>query len=346
MMTKRISKLLLALMLFSTTLACRKGEVVNNLKACPIKITMLIDEQGFDDNFPATATWQAIAKYLIDHGMNLDCAKYVQVSETKQYDTVISAVIYDGSDLLVFSSESFRDSIVKAAKKNTSQKFMTIGFLVDAPNIASVEFSKKEGSYLLGLASGLKAQESGKSTIAIVNLAGSDKYSDYIKGFTSGVKEIMPTANIVTVELKSLQKDKVATVFTEELFGYEPLVIFNPIVETNDLLYDLALKRYEAGHKHYLLGLNPSYYSKGLIDETQSLVLTSYAGDYDVAVSTVFNTLLDATFHGGAKNAIKFTILNNGVSVILIPDRNLSEQQINTIKEYINRIKTGELSID
>ena len=345
-MSKRLIKLVLCSVLMVALGGCRRGEIVNNLTNCSYKISLIVDERGFEDNYQATMASQAIGKYFIDRGWNVECAKYVFAPSAGQYDQIIETTIYEGFDLLIFANENFKTDIATAAKKNSNQKFLTLGFSVDAPNVVSAEFSKKHSAYLVGLASALKAQEEQRFSFVFVEGSNNEKYQEYYQGFQMGVAAILPEAKIKKVKVHDYEESKVKAVLEEEVFSQEPLVIFNPVVETNELMYQLTSQKNKTGKPTYLIALDLSYLNKSLVDEEHSILLTAIVKEYDVAVRIALNTLVDGTFHGGALNTLRLNILNDGVSIAVIPQVNLSEQQYTVITEYIERIKSGDLNID
>jgi len=345
-MVKKLSLLIFSLIFVFANNACVNGPPVNTLQACRVSITMVMDKEGMN-NYAAMVTWHAIGKYLGDNLIDLDCANHIVIENEERYTEVSRSLLFENRDLLIFADSDFAESLTEVASLNINQKFISVDFAIDKSNVLNIEFSKKEAAYLLGLAAALKAKDDNRDGFVFVNEKDNDKYISEWQGYQAGIKEIMPNADISIIELETDKEHltELKKVFEEEIFSLGKFAVYDPVLSSNEELYKLALEKEKEGRIIWILGHDPSNYDKGLYNGKDSLVLTSVQRDYDIAIKTAIDSYLDETFIGGVINTAKFSLLNDGLSLVLISERNLSESQILTLKSYIDRVKSGDLII-
>ena len=344
-MKRKLLSLLIIIFLCFSSWGCKPVEK-EDFGACALPAILITDETGFDGDYAVPATWQAMAKYYIDHNLNVDCIENVQAYGEEDYEKTVSSAIFAEKDLIITASPVFKDIIEKLATDNFQQKFVTIGYIVDKPNVISVSFSQFDAGFLIGLAGALSGSAEQQNSFGFVDIQGSEEYKAYYDGYTRGIKEIIPNANIDVLMVKSTDDPMAAKMMAEELATKDYFVIFDPVLESVEFINNEVLNMAAAGHKMWLIGNDPSYYNFGMTDNSPSLVLTSIVNDYEVAIDTILDSIIDDSFIGGAVNTMNFSILNGGVSIDLFGGRNLNVGHIDTIKEYINKVKVGDISLE
>ena len=161
---KKILVLLLMVAILGTAFfACTKTEKKANDKPT---IRLITDATGVDDKSFNAAAWRGIIEFYGDTWEN-------QANRGSLYDVVtcqtmdmyipnIKQASDEGYDLICATGFTFADAIGEVSALYPNQKYMIVDVdWVGQPNVIEFIFAEHEGSYLVGLAAALKAQEDG-----------------------------------------------------------------------------------------------------------------------------------------------------------------------------------------
>ena len=80
----------------------------------------------------------------------------------------------------------------EVAGNNPKQKYLIIDTVVPKPNVASAVFAEHEGSFLVGVAAGLKAKVDGKKVVGFLGGMQFPLIERFQAGFEQGVQAALP----------------------------------------------------------------------------------------------------------------------------------------------------------
>jgi basic membrane protein A len=205
-----------------------------------------------------------------------------------------------GYDLIIGVGFLFTDAIIAVADEFPDTKFAIVdGFIPDKPNVMSMLFPEPQGSFLVGMIAGMKAQEDGKDTVGFVGGMDIPLIHGFEAGYIAGVGYVYPECKILSAYA-----------------GDTPIAFADPVKGK-----ELALSQYDAGawiiyhasgltgagvfeaakeRKRYVIGVDSNQNYMGYIEETgENFGLTSMMKQVDVAVYLAIKAAVEGTFAGG-----------------------------------------------
>jgi len=205
-----------------------------------------------------------------------------------------------GYDLIIGVGFLFTDAIVTVADEFPDTKFAIVdGFIPDKPNVMSLLFPEPQGSFLVGMIAGMKAQEDGKDTIGFVGGMDIPLIHGFEAGYIAGVHYIYPECKIL-----SAYAGDTPVAFADPVKGKElalsqydagAWIIYHASGLTGAGVFEAAKER-----KRFVIGVDSNQNYMGYIEETgESFGLTSMLKQVDVAVYLAIKAAVEGTYKGG-----------------------------------------------
>ncbi|MDR2900764.1 MAG: BMP family ABC transporter substrate-binding protein, partial [Treponema sp.] len=180
------------------------GQQASSAADPEVTVRLLTDATGIDDRSFNAAAWRGILEFYGDTWEN-------QTQRGPAYDVVTAQTqdMYipnlmqatdEGYDLIVTTGFTFADALAEVAANNPEQKYMIVDVdWVVAPNVLQFMFSEHEGSYLVGVATALKAKADGISNPRFGFIGGVPGYTitKFEVGYIQGILSVFPNAQIV-----------------------------------------------------------------------------------------------------------------------------------------------------
>jgi len=246
-------------------------------------------------------------------------------------------------DLIVAAGFLFEKAIQEIATNYPDQKILFIDAVVDAPNVMNAVFAEHEGSFLVGVAAALKAQEAGKNMVGFVGGADFELIQRFEAGFEQGVKMVDPDMEIVIQYASGFDKAEEGQSLATKMFDDGCYVIYHAAGGTGNGVIKEAKDRATEGQDVWVIGVDKDQYEEGFYgDGSKSVILTSMLKAVDEAAYVAAKSVEDGTFQGGIH---MFDLKANGVR---IPEENpnLTDEWVQKINEFAEKIKNGEIEVD
>jgi basic membrane protein A len=152
--------------------ACRKSQSTSSAApaaastANVLTVRLLTDATGIDDKSFNAAAWRGILEFYGDTWENPSKrgkAYDVVTAQTQDmYIPNIRQATDEGYDLIVTTGFTFADALETVARQNPDQQYVIIDVdWVNLPNVMQATYAEHEGSYLVGVATALKAKADG-----------------------------------------------------------------------------------------------------------------------------------------------------------------------------------------
>jgi len=104
-----------------------------------------------------------------------------------------------GYDVIIGVGFLFTDAISTVAVEFPDTKFAIVdGFIPDKPNVMSLLFPEPQGSFLVGMIAGMKAQEDGKDIVGFVGGMDIPLIRGFEAGYIAGVGYVYPECKILS----------------------------------------------------------------------------------------------------------------------------------------------------
>jgi basic membrane protein A len=282
--------------LFALALVC--GVALGSASAANLKVGMVFDvggkgDQSFNDSAYRGLQWASklgVSHVEIEPGADAD------------RETGLRMIASQGFDLVIGVGFLFTDAIKAVADEFPKTKFAIIdGFIPDKPNVSSLLFTEHEGSFLVGVIAGMKAQADGKNKVGFVGGMDVPLIHKFEAGYKAGVKYVCSGCKVL-----SDYAGTTPSAFADPVKGKElalaqidkgARVIYHASGLTGAGVYEAGKER-----KTYVIGVDSNQNHLGHIKESgENFGLTSMLKQVDVAVYLTIKDLLDGKFQAGVR---------------------------------------------
>ena len=282
--------------LFTLALVC--GLTIGTASAANLKVGMVFDiggkgDQSFNDSAYRGLQWDSklgVTHVEIEPGADAD------------RETGLRMIASQGFDLVIGVGFLFTDAIKAVADEFPKTKFAIIdGFVPDKPNVSSMLFMEHQGSFLVGIIGGMKAQADGKKTVGFVGGMDIPLIHKFEAGYKAGVEYAYPGCKIL-----SDYAGTTPSAFADPVKGKE--LALAQIDRGAHVIYHASgltgAGVYEAGkeRKTYVIGVDSNQNHLGHVSATgKNYGLTSMLKQVDVAVYLTIRDLTKGKFNAGVR---------------------------------------------
>jgi basic membrane protein A len=282
-----------------------------------VTVRLLTDATGIDDKSFNAAAWRGILDFYGDTWQN-------QSNRGRSYD-VVTAMTQDmyipnirqatdeGYDLIVTTGFTFADALGTVASQNPGQKYMIVDVdWVGLSNVMQAVYAEHEGSYLVGVATALKARADGVTNPRFGFIGGvpGATITKFEVGYVQGILSVFPNAQIVDYYANDWGRPDLAK--TQAQFWYDSGVyaIYSAAGGTGNGTIAQAKEYRQAGRNVWAIGVDSDQHEEGLYNATDSAVLTSMIKRVETSILYALNAVKNNTFKG---EVITFDLAADGV---------------------------------
>ena len=306
---------------------------------CAVRIGLVTDTGGVDDKSFNQSSWEGVTRFAEDNNLSPDCVQYLQSSSDADYIPNLSTFADEGYDLIIATGYLFAEAITTVSGNYPDRNFLFIDEVADNPNVVSATFAAEQGSFLVGVAAGLVATENGSNTVGFIGGMEGPLIGAFQAGFEQGVLAVNPDITIYVDYVASFSDDSIGQSLAVKQYNAGATVIYQAAGAAGNGVIKEAKER---GGEVWAIGVDKDQYEDGMMDNGQSVILTSMIKRVDQASYMTAESVLNGTFEGGE---VTFSLEDDGVGAELTPGRNLTDDQIAVIQEYEARIKSGEIVV-
>lgn len=313
---------------------------------CEFNIGLVTDSGGIDDKSFNQGTWEGLERLSKDNPKI--CVNYAQSNKESDYITNLSAMADQKKDLIVAPGFTFQSAMLEVSKNYPDQQFLLIDTDVpdngkQAPNVASAIFAEHEGSFLVGVAAGLKAKEMNINELGFIGGMEGPIIKRFETGFVQGVKAVDPKLEVVIEYAGTFRDAAIGKTIANKLYDNGVGIIYQAAAGTGNGVIAAAKERALKGEQVYVVGVDRDQYEDGIYnDKNDSIILTSMVKGVDVAGYDVANREYNDESLGG--QVLTYNLKNNGVGLPK-ENPNLSDDIIKQVEAYQAKIKSGEIVV-
>jgi basic membrane protein A len=313
------------------------------LAAAPIKIGLVSDTGGIDDKSFNQGTWEGIKLFAKENGLKEGTdVKYLQSAADADYIPNLSTFADQKMDLIVSPGFLFEEAVGQVADQYKNEKFLIIDTVVQKPNVVSAVFAAQDGSFLVGVAAGLKAKADKKDTVGFVGGMEVPLIKAFEAGYISGVKAANPSCKILSDYTGSFSDAAKGQADAVKQFGAGAYIIYQAAGTSGNGVIKEAKERSAKGDIRWAIGVDKDQYTDGIYSGDKSCILTSNMKRVDVAAHDVAAMVRDGKFPGGT--TLTFGLANKGVG-IPAKNPNLSASIVKAIAGYSAQIASGKIVV-
>ena len=336
---KKVLFTLLALMLVAN-FAFANGQQEAPMDEAQFIVGLVTDIGGIDDKSFNQGTWEGILDAKKEYGV---ATKYLQSESDADYIPNLSTFSDEELDIIIAPGFLFAEAMSEVAANFPDQKYLIIDMVVgDRPNVANAVFAEEQGSFLVGVAAALKAQDAGKDTVGFIGGMDFDLIQKFEAGFEAGVAAVDPGMTVLIEYAGSFSDTQIGQTLGAKMFDQGAYVIYHAAGGTGNGMIKEAKDRRSNGEDVWAIGVDKDQYPDGIYEGKKSAILTSMMKRVDVAAYNVIEMVINNEFPGGG--VLVFDLSNSGVG---IPDDNpnLSSAIVKSVGEYETKVKSGEISV-
>lgn len=316
-----------------------QGNAGGGQAAAPaVKIGMVTDVGGVNDNSFNQSAWEGLQKLQKDLNLPADNVKYLQSTGDADYIPNLTQFVKDGWDLTWGIGFLMGDHVKKVAEENPDAKLAIIDSVVEAPNVASVLFKEHEGSFLVGV---VAASMTKTNKIGFVGGMDIPVIKRFEAGFTAGVKAVKPDAQVIVVYTGAFDKPDLGKSTASQMYGQGADIVFHAAGSTGDGVFNEAKDRKSKGENVWVIG----------VDKDQSLTfgkeitLTSMMKRVDQAVERVSKDVVDGKWDQIKGKPISLGLAEDGVGLPETSKETVPEDVLKVVEDYKQKIIKGEIKV-
>ncbi len=335
---KKILSILCVFLISTFFTACeKKGEI----KQKRISVTMAINSNTINDGSYNESAWSGVKNYARKTDLPGENYSYVSVKEG-DYSAALERAVGKKTDLVVVVGYVWHNALQKVSKKYPKEKFLTIDAPVSkASNVKSAIFAANEGSFLVGVAAGLKAQDIGSNKVGVILGLDIPLMQSFEAGYEAGVKAVSPNISVVSASVGDFGSPDKGKMVASKMYDEGVKIIFNVAGASGEGIIKEAKSRAKRSEDVWVVGVDEDQYEEGIYHTGKSVVLTSMIKRVNVPV---FDTLRDAekgNFVGGIR---LYGLKENAVG---LPDSNpnLKPDWLKTINKFKEAIESKKIDI-
>jgi basic membrane protein A len=302
---------------------------------------LVTDTGGINDFSFNQMTWQGIDRFAKDNGIDPYRTAYIEPNTQDDVYKNMITLVNEGSDIIVAPGFLMNEAVNNLSELYPEQKILLLDSIVDRSNVCSAVFAEEEGSFLVGVAAGLKARELKSNKVAFVGGMDFPLIRKFEAGFEAGVKAVDPNIQVLVNYADTFIDYQVGQNIASVMYDEGVSVIYHAAGAVGVGIIGEARTRTMAGNEVYVIGVDVDSYSMGIYENNKSVVLTSMVKNLDEAVYQVLDKVNKNTFKGGV---VEFGLARNGVG---IPKNNpnLSDEIVKSIADYRAKIISGEIVV-
>lgn len=317
--------------------------------AGPTRVGLVTDIGGIDDKSFNQGTWEGIKVYGKENKLTQGKEfKYLQSTAEADYVPNLSTFADEGLDLIVAPGFLFNNAMAEVAGKYPKQKFLIIDSVVKdkadktLPNVANAVFAEHEGSFLVGVAAGLKAKADKKNAVGFVGGMQFPLIEKFQAGFEQGVKAVNPACKVMVDYAGEFGNPGKGQALAAKQYGAGAYIVFHAAGGTGNGVIKEAKERTQKGDVRWAIGVDKDQFTDGVYAPGKSAVLTSMMKRVDVAAHDVAVLTRDGKFPGG--QVLTFSLKNKGVG-IPAKNPNLPADILKKVAEFEAKIASGKLVV-
>ena len=319
-----------------------------------ITVGVALDVGGLGDNGFNDLSQIGLQK-AIDEGVICESnTKFLESNaDGTNLDENTQSLAEDGYDLVIGTGFAFTPGINAIAPDYPDTDFGIIdgyatcgtacGLDNDAdaiPNVTDLTFQEEQGSYLVGVAAGLKAQELNCDNVGFLGGQTGPLIQKFEAGYTAGAKAVNPNIKVLVEyigdDVGAFNDPIKGEALSTKMYDDGAEIIYHASGASGAGLFNAAVKADKLA-----IGVDSDQYLTAS-PEQQPLILTSMLKRVDVAVYNAIDQVGSGTFAAGAT---VFGMAEDGVDYSKSNTAELTQDIIDQLEEYKAQIISGDIVV-
>ena len=311
-------------------------------------VRLLTDATGVDDKSFNAAAWRGILEFYGDTWENQrNRGKLYEVITAQTQDMYIPNIRQatdEGYDLIVTTGFTFADALGTVASENLNQKYLIVDVdWVNLPNVMQASYAEHEGSYLVGVATALKAKEDkiANPRFGFIGGIAGIVITKFEVGFIQGVLSVIPDAQIVDYYVNSWGDAALAKTQAKNWYDSGVYAIYSAAGSSGNGTIAQAKEYRASGKKVWAIGVDSDQHEEGIYNSTDSAVLTSMLKKVETSLVYALKAVQNKSFRG---ELIVFDLKADGVGYS-VKNPAMSAGIRSELENVKRRIISGDITV-
>jgi basic membrane protein A len=299
-------------------------------EAAPLKIGMVTDVGGVNDQSFNQSAWEGLQKTKKDLGMKIS---YQESKQDADYPANLETLYDAKNDLIWAIGFKMADAILLAAKQNPKQKYAIIDYSFGAktpPNVVGVMFKAEEGAFLAGY---LAAKMSKTGSLGFIGGMSVPIIHSFQYGFEAGAKYANKKIVILEQYAESFTDAAKGKAIANQMMGKGADVIFHAAGAVGDGVIEAVKEKDKMAvgvdrDQNYLAPKN---------------VITSSMKRVDNAVFNVVSDLGKGTFKGGT--TVEYGLKDGAVDIAPTTTKMVPSVLLEDVGNIKKSITSGKIKV-
>lgn len=316
--------------LFSLVLLCVSAIAPTISYAAPLKVGMVTDVGGVNDQSFNQSAWEGLTKVKKELGIK---TSYQESKQDADYPANLETLLDAKNDLIWGIGFKMADAILIAAKQNPKQKYAIIDYSYGAKtpkNVVGVMFKAEEGAFLAGY---IAAKMSKTGTLGFIGGMSVPIIHSFQYGFKAGAKFANKKINILEQHAESFTDAAKGKAIANQMIGKGADVIFHAAGAVGDGVIE-AVK--EKGKMAVGVDRDQNYLAP-------KNVITSSMKRVDNAVFNVVSDLNKGTFKGGT--TVEYGLKDGAVDISPTTSKMIPSVLLEDLAKIKKDIIAGKIKI-
>ncbi len=208
------------------------------------------------------------------------------------------------------------------------------------PNVTDLGFQEEQGSFLVGVAAGLKATELNCDNVGFLGGQTGPLIAKFEAGYAAGVAEVAPD---VTVQVKYIGDTTKAfddatsgEALSNKMYDDGACIIYHAAGDSGNGLFKAA-----AQQQKIAIGVDSDQHEIVSADQAK-WIMTSMIKRVDTAVYDTIVAVADGTFEGGAQ---VFGLADEGISYATSNPDLMGQDIVDQVESYKQKILDGTIEV-
>jgi basic membrane protein A and related proteins len=313
------------------------NETTTSAAASDIKVGLAYDIGGRGDQSFNDAAAAGLDKAKSELGIEAQEAEAKQGEPESAKEERLRILAEQGFNPVIAVGFAYAASLAKVSKEFPDTTFAVVDDATEGANITNLLFAEEQGSFLVGVAAGLKTKT---DNIGFIGGCTVDLIKKFEAGFIAGVKAANPGAKVTSKYLsdppgcEAFRTTDTGKTAGQGMYDAGADIVYHAAGASGIGLFEAA-----AEAKQWAIGVDQDQY-KSADPAVKDRILTSMLKRVDVAVYDFINSVEDGTVKPGP---VIFDLEKDGVGYAT------SGGQIDDIKDqledYKQKIISGEITV-
>jgi basic membrane protein A and related proteins len=209
------------------------------------------------------------------------------------------------------------------------------------PNVADLTFQEEQGSYLVGVAAGLKATELTCDTVGFLGGSTGPLIAKFEAGYAAGVQASAPNVEVLVEYIgdttKAFDDPTQGEALSNKMYDDGACIIYHAAGDSGNGLFKAA-----AAKEQIAIGVDSDQHEVVSPDQAQ-WIMTSMIKRVDTAVYDAIEDVADGSFEGGAAQV--FGLDNEGISFAESNPDLMGDDIVDAVEEAKGQILDGEIEV-